>query len=382
MRILYYSKPSFADCDFPLLKAMMESGHDVVSLFDLTPRSLRTTVFNIGRQIPKSGIYKATDYPELKAFEKYLPMDNVYISNEVTGRFGIKSVWLHIKTALFIRRQKFDVINYVEDPSPVFSFLLWFFRKKLVVTIHDGVPHSGAERIKGRFVRRMLRLYTRRFILLNKRENKVFEEGYGINPSYTYNSHLGYYEMLRMYGDKSIERQNYILFFGRISPYKGIEYLLKAMMLVHETHPETRVIIAGKGEYNFDVEPYRQLDYVEFRNKFIELDELADLIRGAQFAVCPYTDATQSGVVNSSFALNTPVVATNVGGLPEMIDNGKTGIIVPPCDEQYLAAAIIDLLGNPDLLSDMRENIKVSAESGTGSWHTVADEYLKIYKNR
>ena len=380
MRILYYSKPCFGDCDFPLLKAMMEQGHDVMVIYNLTPYSLRTTIFNISKQIPKSGIYKATDYPELKAFDDYMPMDSVYISNDPTGRFCLKSLWLEFKTFLFIRKQRFDVINYVEDPSPLFSLLLWFFREKLVVTIHDGRPHIGDDNTKSQFVRRRLKSYVKRFLLLNKQENKLFEEGYGINPANIYNSHLGYYEMLHLYGNKTIKNQNYILFFGRVSPYKGIEYLLKAMTIVHEVHPETRVIIAGKGEYYFNVEPYTQLDYIEFRNKFIELNELADLIRGAQFTVCPYTEATQSGVVYSSFALNTPVVATNVGGLPEMIDDGETGILVPPCDEQSLAQAIIDLLDDSTKLSDLTKNIKKSSEKGKGAWTVIAKEYLDVYK--
>lgn len=380
MKILYYSKTCFGDCDFPLLKAMMEKGHDVTAIYNMTPYSLRTTIFNISKQIPKAGIFKATDYSELKTFEEYMPMNNVYVSNDPTGRFCLKSLWQEFKTFLFIRKQEFDVIHYVEDPSLLFSLLLWFFRKKLVVTIHDGRPHTGDDSKKSQFVRRRLKSYVKRFLLLNKKENKLFEEGYGVNPSYVYNSHLGYYEMLHMFGNKDIKKQNYILFFGRISPYKGIEYLLKAMRRVHEVHPETRVIIAGKGEYNFDIEPYINLGYVEFRNKFIELDELADLIRGAQFTVCPYTEATQSGVVYSSFALNTPVIATRVGGLPEMIDDGKTGVIVPPCDEQSLAEAIIDLLGDYAKLSDLTNNIKVSADSGKGSWTVIADEYLDIYK--
>lgn len=380
MKILYYSKPCFGDCDFPLLKAMMEQGHDVKVIYNLTPYSLRTTIFNISKQIPKSGIFKAADYPELKAFGDYMPMDNVYISNDPTGRFCLKSLSLEFKTFLFIRKQKFDVINYVEDPSPLFSFLLWFFRKKLVVTIHDGRPHKGDDNTKSQFVRRRLKSYVKRFLLLNKKENKLFEEGYGINPAYIYNSHLGYYEMLHMYGNKTVKKQNYILFFGRISPYKGIEYLLKAMTIVHKAHPETRVIIAGKGEYYFNVEPYTQLDYIEFRNRFIELDELTDLIRGAQFTVCPYAEATQSGVVYSSLALNTPVVATRVGGLPEMIDDGKTGILVPPCDAQSLAQAIMDLLDDSTKLSDLTNNIKRSAENGNGSWTVIAKEYLDVYK--
>lgn len=288
---------------------------------------------------------------------------------------------MEFKTFQFIRKQEFDIIHYVEDPSPLFSLLLWFFRKKLVVTIHDGRPHTGDDNRKSQFVRRRLKSYVKRFLLLNKKENKLFEKGYGVNPECIYNSHLGYYEMLHMYGNKTLKKQNYILFFGRISPYKGIEYLLKAMRIVHKVLPETRVIIAGKGEYNFDLEPYKHLDYIEFRNKFIELDELADLIRGAQFTVCPYTEATQSGVVYSSFALNTPVIATRVGDLPEMIDDGETGIIVPPCDEQSLAQAIIDLLSDAVKLAGMTKKIEASAENGKGSWHVIANEYLEIYKS-
>lgn len=63
-----------------------------------------------------------------------------------------------------------------------------------------------------------------------------------------------------------------------------------------------------------------------------------------------------------------------------MIDDGKTGVIVPPCDEQSLAEAIIDLLGDYAKLSDLTNNIKVSADSGKGSWTVIADEYLDIYK--
>lgn len=380
MKILYYSKPCFGDCDFPLLKAMMEQGHDVKVIYDLTPYSLRTTIFNISKQIPKSGIFKATEYPELKAFEDYMPMDNVYISNDPTGKLCLKSLWQEFKTFQFIKKQKFDVINYVGDPSPLFSLLLLFFKNKLVVTVHDGRPHTGDDSIKSQFVRRMLKLYTKRFILLNKKENELFEKGYSIKPTQIYNSHLGYYEMLQMHGDKNSKKQNYILFFGRITPYKGIEYLLKAMRIVHNTHPETRVIIAGKGKYNFDIEPYEKLNYVEFRNKFIELDELADLIRGAQFTVCPYTEATQSGVVYSSFALNTPVVATRVGGLPEMIDDGETGVVVPPCDEQALAEAMIDLLSDSNKRLVMTKKIEASAINGKGSWSVIAKEYTEIYK--
>ena len=379
MKILYYSRPCFGDCDFPLIKALRAQGHEVTVLFSMSPYSLRTTVFDIKKIYPKNGIFPITVYPELKSFESYIPLNDIYIANETSGHFGWKSFKLAMQELAFFKKGNYDVIQYVETPS-LFHFIpVWFFRKNLVVTIHDGKPHTGERSKEEDFRRKVVKKYARRFIVLNKAEINVFAEAYKVPTCKIYSSHLGYYDMLQMYGDVNKKKTDYVLFFGRISPYKGVEYLLQAMEIVHQKYPEVRVIIAGGGKMYFDISPYESLDYVEIRNRFIELDELADLIRGALFTVCPYTDATQSGVVYSSFALNTPVIATRVGGLPEMIDDGKTGIIIPPKDVNALAAAIQSYLDNPELLQNMSDNIAESAKSGKGSWNVIAKEYVDIY---
>lgn len=380
MKILYYSKPYFGDCDFPLIKALRERGHDVTVLYLMSPHSLKTTVFNIKKIYPYNGIFPISIYPELKILGKYTPLKDMYIANDTTGHFGWSNFKLALEVLKFFKKGNYDVIQYIETPS-LFHFIpLCYFRKKLVITIHDGKPHTGAGGWKSRICRMFSKLYTRKFIVLNKAEVDVFSKEYSVSKRKIFTSHLGYYNILHMYGDVNKKKEKYILFFGRISPYKGIEYLLKAMEIVHKKHPDVKVIIAGSGKMYFDVSKYENLDYVEIRNRFIELDELADLIRGALFTVCPYIDATQSGVVYSSFALNTPVIATKVGGLPEMIDDGETGIIVPPKDVNALASAILSYLNNSELLKKMNKNIAESAKSGNGSWDIIAEEYISIYK--
>lgn len=380
MKILYYSKPYFGDCDFPLIKALREQGHDVTVLYSMSPHSLKTTVFNIKKIYPYNGIFPISIYPELKILGKYTPLKDMYIANDTTGHFGWSNFKLALEVLKFFKKGNYDVIQYIETPS-LFHFIpLCYFRKKLVITIHDGKPHTGAGGWKSRLCRMFSKLYTRKFIVLNKAEVDVFSKEYSVSKRKIFTSHLGYYNILHMYGEVNKRKGKYILFFGRISPYKGIEYLLKAMEIVHKKHPDVKVIIAGSGKMYFDISKYENLDYVEIRNRFIELDELADLIRGALFTVCPYTDATQSGVVYSSFALNTPVIATKVGGLPEMIDDGETGIIVPPKDVNALASAILSYLNNPELLKKMNMNIAESAKSGNGSWDIIAEEYISIYK--
>lgn len=380
MKILYYTRACFGDCDFPLIKALRGQGHDVTVLISISPHSMKTTIFNLEQLKPKNGIYPITDYPELQKLSKYMPLDNIYLENETTGKFGWKSFKLSMKVLNFFKQKEYDVIQYVETPS-LFHFLpLWFSRKKLVMTIHDGKPHTGEKKRNENLRRTVIKKYVKKFIVLNKAEVGVFSQAYSVPLKHIYSSHLGYYDILNMYGNKNKKKGNYILFFGRISPYKGVEYLLQAMEIVHRTHSDVKVIVAGSGKMYFDSSKYEKLDYVEIRNRFIELDELADLIRGALFTVCPYTDATQSGVVYSSFALTTPVIATKVGGLPEMIDNGETGIIVPPKSVDDLATTIQNCLSSPECLNRMTKKIAESAKSGTGSWEVIAKEYTEIYK--
>ena len=86
-------------------------------------------------------------------------------------------------------------------------------------------------------------------------------------------------------------------------------------------------------------------------------------------------------MIYSSFALETPVIATRVGGIPDMIDEGKTGLLVSPCDIDKLAEAILILLSDNRKLMDMKVAIRESAKSGLRSWKDAADAYIRVYKN-
>ena len=85
---------------------------------------------------------------------------------------------------------------------------------------------------------------------------------------------------------------------------------MPAFVKIHDTYPDVKLIVAGGGEFCFDDSLYKNLDYIEFRHRFIPDTELIDLIKHCKFMVCPYTDATQSGVIMSAFAFNVPVLAT------------------------------------------------------------------------
>lgn len=153
------------------------------------------------------------------------------------------------------------------------------------------------------------------------------------------------------------------------------------MKLVHNANPNIYLVVAGGGNFPIDVSEYLKLDYIEFIHRFIPDVELAHLIKNCSFAICPYTDATQSGVVMSTFTFCKPMLATNVGGLPEMIHDNIHGRIIEPCDIKKLAETILKMYNDKESLKRYSINIQ-NDYHGTGilSWRKTSEKVLEAYK--
>ncbi|MDI3340762.1 MAG: glycosyltransferase family 4 protein [Sphaerobacter sp.] len=155
-------------------------------------------------------------------------------------------------------------------------------------------------------------------------------------------------------GTHETEEPALVLFFGRIWSYKGLEYLIRAEPLITAAIPEARIVIAGEGE---DFSRYRRLmvhpDRFEVHNTYVSHEQRAALFAQASVVVLPYVEASQSGVIPLAYMAGKPVVATDVGCLPALVEDGHTGFLVPPHDEQALAAAVIRLLKDPQLRRTM-----------------------------
>jgi glycosyltransferase involved in cell wall biosynthesis len=138
-----------------------------------------------------------------------------------------------------------------------------------------------------------------------------------------------------------------LLFFGRISKYKGVDALLNTFNSLHKQLPNLKLIIAGKGniEYDFPESLKKLIDNrLIILNRFITNEELVQLMQITDVVVCPYLDATQSGVVMTSFAFNKKVISTRVGGLHEPITENQNGYTYSLYDEKGLENIIINLV--------------------------------------
>jgi len=382
MKLLYISTPSFADCDFPLIKTYQQKGIDVTYLILLPCFFLRSTLVDIKKQIPNTGIFLATEYAEFKQFVNYMDMSKVYVSNRINQK-GYS--WSYIKETFFlwkfIKEGNYDIVHF-DSYFKGIRAKLYNLNNHWVTTFHDPFPHTGEE--IGNYRKKYERTIkgSNGYVLLNDKQKLQFCETYNINPSKVLINRLGIYDNVRSFVNPNTKLlRNNVLFFGRISPYKGIEYLCEAMKLVRQAVPDATLTIAGGGKMYFDIEPYKKLGYIEVRNHYVGMEELAEVLSRCTLSVCPYTDATQSGVIMTSFSLGKPVVATHVGGLGEMIDEKKSGLLVPPKDVKAMADAIISLLQDESMLSSMTEYIRQEYEIGVRSWDTIADKYIAYYNS-
>lgn len=382
MKLLYYTKPPFLDCDLPYLKEQKKNSDDIFTIIDLSPFSLQSSLLDISVQSPKSGIYKATTYREILFFKDFIDIDKTYVVNRTSAKvFSIANLILNIKLFFFIFKLNPDIIH-----STVFydiqELLLYFFKKKTILTVHDPFPHSGESSNRKSLSRKLGFILLSNFVILNKVQKEEFIAAYNLENKTVHVSNLSIYSVYDLYAKEHYAQSpsNSILFFGRISPYKGIDLLLEAMKEVHKHFPDLKLIIAGNGKYYFDKTEYEKLDYIEFRNRYIPNSELVQLINESLFTVCPYTDATQSGVIMTAYAFCKPVVASNVGGLSEVVIDQVTGRLVESNSIIELQKILIELLSNQNFLVSMKKDIFDLYHQGEKGWVRISQDLLQVYK--
>ena len=172
---------------------------------------------------------------------------------------------------------------------------------------------------------------------------------------------------------------DYLLFFGFIRDYKGLDLVLQAMADPRVKDLNFKLIVAG--EFYTDAQPYWDMitnlgiaDKLILKTDFIPDDEVRYYFCAADMVVQPYKHATQSGVTQICYHFDRPMLVTNVGGLPEIVPNGKVGYVVEP-NAQSIADAIVDFYGNHREFV-YRDNIKV--EKKKFAWSAMLDKIFEM----
>ena len=184
----------------------------------------------------------------------------------------------------------------------------------------------------------------------------------------------------------SLEDKRYIVFFGAIRPYKGIDMLLRAVAAQTEWPSNLRVLIAGHLMGGITKEELLQLrdglgilDRVTFDFRYFSEDHIPAIFKVADLVALPYRIIDQSGVLMGAIAAGIPVLCTPVGAFPEIVHSG-IGFIAPKSSAEALTQTLRQALVRRALWADMGAQARIEARLYY-SWNSIAKKTIRFYQD-
>lgn len=277
-----------------------------------------------------------------------------------------------------------------------YLFLRWLklMNKKIVITAHDVIPFDAKESDKP-WLQRLYSLADG--IIVHAQANRqVMLDNFTVPDSKIHVIPMGPY--LYFADQQAIPQATartqlglptdapIVLFFGQIKKVKGLQYLIRAFKQIVAMHPKARLVIAG-AEWKDSFDGYDALideldigSQVLKRIEYIPESDVGMYFSAATLVVLPYTAYYQSAVLQMAYSFYRPVVVSAVGGLPEVVEDGETGFIVPPGRVEELTKAIHIILDDKEQASEMgkrgRELVKTQF-----SWGKIGNRIAKLYNS-
>lgn len=270
------------------------------------------------------------------------------------------------------------------------QFYKWF-NIKIVYSAHNILHHedkSLTEHIKN------LHLNYDRIIAHAKDSKEKLINLFGVSADKIYVIPVGEYSqfagvnLLKSDARKKLEipeNKKVLLFFGYIRKYKGLSLLLQALSEAIIKVPDIFLIIAGEAADDYQI--YQKIIDENYLNEitlsaieYIPLEKVSTYFSASDIVVLPYINIYQSGILYLAFAHKRPVIVTNVGGLPEVVEEGKNGFIIPANDPNALTDAIIKSFADVKKLEEMGNYAYEKAKQDY-SWDNIAKKTIEVYKD-
>jgi glycosyltransferase involved in cell wall biosynthesis len=388
VRVVYYSHPAFFEPALCLVRELSRQA-EVHLLLEISPTAWQIAAFDVGQRRLPPGIIPAD--PVLAGAFPAAVRDywrcaaSFHLVVHSSARSLHPASWRISRQALrFAISRGADVLHVDDvDVSPRLAIALPGFRRlPIVLAVHDPEPHTGERNWRKGLARSLAYRRAAKFVLYNAAFQARFAARNGISPSDVTTTRLGVYDVFTHWPSGHAAQGQTVLFFGRLSPYKGLDVFYDAARQVAQRIAEARFVVAGRPVRGYVPPSPPSLTHggvVQVIDRYLSNSEAATLFRSASVVVCPYRDATQSGVVLTAFAFRVPVVATAVGGLPEYVVHERTGLVVPPGDAAALAAAIERVVMNHAFAAQLSRNIGEAA-SEEFDWRHTVEALLETYR--
>jgi glycosyltransferase involved in cell wall biosynthesis len=255
--------------------------------------------------------------------------------------------------------------------APMYAYLLSSMKKKgiKVVFICINVFEHEDNRLKKSVTKFILKKVDSAIVHSEQEKRSLLK----LNPKATVKKHL---LPLFEYDSSTVFRRDknlHLLFFGFVRPYKGLDVLLNAIGILKEYDISLEIVGEfwnGKNEYITLIKELGISSKVTIVDTYVPDNEMSQYFSRADLVVLPYRKSITSGVIATAYGFKKPVLATNVGGFYEVIQDGFTGKIVTSDDPQTFADGILWFLANQQI--DFAENISKFAAQ-TMSWSSLVD---------
>lgn len=387
-RIVYYTHTAFLEPALQLTRSISPRA-ELHVLLEVGPMAWQHGLFDVQRDEHLRGL---VDGRRL-LLERFPPAVRDYWKGAASFQMVVHTAnsslhpasWqVSREVVRFIRALRPSVVHFDDvDVSPRMALVSPLLADApIVVSVHDPNPHLGEYPRRKDFARWLMFKRAQRFVLHHDYAKSDFKRRYKLPPERVHIVRFGAYDVFRSWLDERAHQDpRTVLFFGRLSPYKGLEVLYRAAPSVAREVPGVRFVIAGQAVAGYQLPVAPALPNggcFEMINGQVSNAHAARLFARASVVVCPYVEASQSGVVLTAFAFERPVVATRVGGLPEYVQDDVSGILVPPEDPQALAVGLIRVLKDASLQGRYRVGI-AELVAGPLSWSRAADQLLSVY---
>jgi glycosyltransferase involved in cell wall biosynthesis len=290
------------------------------------------------------------------------------------NRFYLKSLCEEIKS------QKYDVINVICHTDEIRVFTKELSGENVYFTFHEVLEnhHSPPERINQNLdfvIRNGFRVIVHSKKAYEKTNNLTQIDNRKLSMIY-----FGQFETFSTFPIQPSKHQDYLLFFGHIHPYKGLDLLYDAAQIAYHDIPALKIIVAGNG-IDQAVEKMKRDNKFFVINRLLSNSEIVSLIAGCRAVICPYKSSSQTGVTQVVSLFEKPIIATNGDAFIDTVRHDINGVIIEDISPTSIAKAMVAILRDDDYCGKLRSGMRRYSELFPQyQWTTIASNYIHLFK--
>lgn len=324
----------------------------------------------------------------LKEIRKYVGCDNINIylvrlmrpfeSVPVARTIARYIMNRHLQQMTAVVDSKgYEFVNVIANYNVNrFTNIIYYLKSKTILSLHEVWDHSSPSPKPSRLLKAAIKKGID-IIVYSKNTYNDIKNIQGIDIKKVKVIPFGLFESYSSLEEEPTPEmlpKKFILFYGYIVPYKGLDILKKAIDIIGDNLHDYKVVIAGDGNDPILKEIGNDSRFLCIK-RFIKNRELGYIIRRAYAVVCPYKTMSQSGIPQTTFVFNTPIIASNLNGFKEIIDESN-GILFKANDAKALADAISKLIEDKSLRTQLANNIKdFACNHPVLDWNNIRKAY-------